>query len=75
MQKKIKYTKAGMFIHLPTAIPANLHSQLLRAITVVLKQHLITPVEARQDAEAMISLADLQTTLLPNAEQLEKMFE
>ncbi|MGQ0739124.1 MAG: hypothetical protein ACT4OJ_08715 [Bacteroidota bacterium] len=71
MQAKTSYTEKGLIISIPTNCPEALHLQLLTGITASLKQHLLYPLENRQQAEAIASLADLQLALFPTEQQLQ----
>lgn len=74
MTGPILHGKKELIISIPTNDPAELHHQLLKAISVVLKQGLINPLETPEEADAVATLAQLHTALLPTPAQLERIF-
>lgn len=75
MTEPVLYTKKALIISIPTNDAAELHSQLLKAIPAIFKEQLLHPIECRDDADAVASLADLQKALLPTAAQLGKILD
>ncbi len=72
-QPLFTYGTNSLSITIPTNCPEHLHRQLLTGINAVLKQCIIHPVENNDDISAISSLFDLQKSLLPLEEELERI--
>lgn len=72
---QVAYLENALVITIPTNDPAQLHLQLLRAITATLKHQVIYPTGNDSEAASVACFAELQNSLLPDTEGLEKIYQ
>ncbi|WP_160711266.1 hypothetical protein [Chitinophaga solisilvae] len=74
--KNVHYQNEGLSLHIPTLTPESVHIGLMQGIILVVKHNLEHPDTMPESVkQANIRLLDLLSAMLPEEQQLEKIYK